>query len=233
MTKSIRSLGHAGFIITTPEGKTVIIDACIDGNPLCPLKLQDIREAHLALVTHYHWDHALSAVAIARQTQAIVVAQTDAVKKFQVEMGLPPEKTVFDGKGMNIGGSFSYAGITVTMTQAAHSSVTGSPCGYLIKLEDGCTIYHAGDTGIFESMRLLGEIYPIDLALLPIGGVFTMDSFQAVKALGLLKPKKAIPMHYKTFAVMEQSADNFLKLARREFPQIEVIVLEAGEEYRW
>jgi L-ascorbate metabolism protein UlaG (beta-lactamase superfamily) len=132
---------------------------------------------------------------------------------------------------MNIGGCATVEGITVTMVQAFHSSATGLPCGYLVKLEDGTTIYHAGDTGIFDSMRLLGELYPIDLALLPIGSVFTMDPYQAAKAVALLKPKKAIPMHYKTFPILEQSADNFVNLVNREAPQVEVVVLDPGQEY--
>ncbi len=82
---------------------------------------------------------------------------------------------------MNIGGSAKVKGVTVTMTQAFHSSETGCPVGYILKMEDGVLIYHAGDTGIFDSMRLLGELYKLDVALIPIGGVFTMDQFKPQK----------------------------------------------------
>ena len=133
--------------------------------------------------------------------------------------------------GMNIGGSVTIEGITITMTQAFHSSGTGAPSGYIIKLEDGTVIYHAGDTGIFDSMRLLGELYRINLALLPVGSVFTMDPQQAARALTLLKPKRVIPMHYKTFPILEQSADRFVELARKEAPEVKVLVLEPGQEY--
>ncbi len=145
-------------------------------------------------------------------------------------MGIPPENVVFGGYGMNIGGSAQIKGITITMTQAFHSSATGCPAGYIIKLENGKTIYHAGDTGIFDSMRLLGDLYKLDVALLPIGSVFTIDPFQASKALTLLKPKKAMPMHYKTFPILEQDASRFVTLAKKEAPNVEVIVMEPGQQ---
>jgi L-ascorbate metabolism protein UlaG (beta-lactamase superfamily) len=232
MAKSIRWIGHAGFIISSPGGKTVVIDPWIVDNPLCPVKLEDIKEAHLVLVTHDHFDHASNAVDIAKKTGATVIAQPETENWFRSQLGLP-ESQVLYGFGMNTGGSATVEGITVTMVQAFHSSGTGSPCGYLVKLEDGAIIYHAGDTGIFDSMKLLGELYPIDLALLPIGSVFTMDSYQAAKAVALLQPKKVIPMHYKTFPILEQSADNFVSLAKKEAPQVEIVVLEPGQEYKW
>jgi L-ascorbate metabolism protein UlaG (beta-lactamase superfamily) len=103
--------------------------------------------------------------------------------------------------------------------------------GYILKLEDGTSIYHAGDTGIFESMRLLGKLYRLDMALLPIGGAFTMDPFQASKALTLLKPKVVIPMHFRTFPVIEQNASRFVKLAKKEAPKVKIVVLEPGQEF--
>ena len=233
MTKSVKWLSHAGFIVSTPGGKTIIIDPWITENPLCPIKLDDITTANIVLVTHDHFDHAGNAVDIVNKTGATLVAQPETVNRFKKDLGLSDERIIFGGFGMNIGGSATIDGITITMTQAFHSSETGSPSGYIIKLEDGTTIYHAGDTGIFESMRLLGELYSIDLALLPIGSAFTMDPYQAAKALTLLKPKRVIPMHYKTFPILEQSADSFVELAKKEAPEVEVVVLQPGEEYSW
>jgi len=230
MAKSVKWLSHAGFIITSPEGKVVIIDPWIEGNPLSPIKLDDIKAADIVLVSHDHFDHVGNAVDIAKKTGAIVVAPPETVARFQTELGLPAENVVYS-MGMNIGGSAEIKGIKVTMTQAFHSTQTASCTGYIIKLEDGTTIYHAGDTGIFESMRLLGELYPLDLALLPIGSIFTMDAYQAAKALTLLRPKRAMPMHYRTFPILEQSADNFVTLAKKEAPGVEIIVLEPGQEY--
>jgi len=229
--KSVRWLGHAGFIVSTPSGKIIIIDPWIVDNPLCPVKLEEVTTANIVLVTHDHFDHVGNAVDIITKTGATLIAQPETVNRFEKDFGLVDDRIIFDGSGMNIGGSATIEGITITMTQAVHSSETGTPSGYIVKLEDGTVIYHAGDTGIFDSMRLLGELYRIDLALLPIGSAFTMDHVQAVKALTLLKPKRVIPMHYQTFPILEQSADRFVKLARKEAPDVEVIVLEPGQEY--
>jgi L-ascorbate metabolism protein UlaG (beta-lactamase superfamily) len=132
---------------------------------------------------------------------------------------------------MNIGGNLVYEGISVTMTQAFHSSATGSPCGYIIRLEDGTTLYHAGDTGLFDTMRTFGELYPIDVAMLPIGSVFTMDPLQAARAVRLLSPKKVIPMHFKTFPILVQDASGFMDLVGKEAPGVEIVSLNPGEEY--
>ncbi len=231
MAKSIKWLSHAGFVITTPGGKKILIDPWLTGNPLCPLKPVDITEVHLILVTHDHFDHVGDVVEIAKRTGATVISQPETAAMFKTKMGLPEAQIVYGGFGMNIGGSVTIDNIVITMVQAFHSSESGSPSGYVIKLEDGTSIYHAGDTGIFESMRLIGELYPLDLALLPIGGVFTMDPYQASKALVLLNPKRVIPMHYKTFPILEQDASNFVNMAKKEAPQVEVILPQPGEEY--
>lgn len=231
MATKITWLSHAGFIINSPEGKTIIIDPWIIDNPLCPVKLDDIKEADVVLVTHDHFDHTGNAADIVKKTGATLVTCPETAAKFQSERGVPADQILFGGYGMNIGGSAEIKGITITMTQAVHSSESGSPTGYIIKLEDGKTIYHAGDTGIFESMRLLGELYKIDLALIPIGSVFVMDPLQAAHSLRLLKPKKAIPMHYKTFPILEQNADRFVQLAKEIAPDVEIIVLEPGQTY--
>jgi L-ascorbate metabolism protein UlaG (beta-lactamase superfamily) len=98
-------------------------------------------------------------------------------------------------------------------------------------LEDGTTLYHAGDTGIFESMKTLGELYPIDVAMLPIGSVFTMDPVQAARATKMISPKKVIPMHFKTFPILVQDSSGFIDLIKKEAPHVEGIPLNPGEEY--
>jgi L-ascorbate metabolism protein UlaG (beta-lactamase superfamily) len=228
---SLKWLGRAGFIITSPGGKTIIIDPWIVDNPLCPIKVDDIKAADIVLVTHDHSDHTGSAVDIAKNTGATVVAMVETTRRFQSELGLPAQNVVYDGRGMNIGASTEIEGVTITMTQAFHSSRTALAAGYIVKLEDGTTIYHAGDTGIFESMRLLAEMYPLDVALLPIGGVYTMDPMQAAWATKLLKPKIVIPMHYKGLPVLEPDASRFVQLVAEEAPEVEVVVLEPGQEY--
>jgi L-ascorbate metabolism protein UlaG (beta-lactamase superfamily) len=230
MSRSIRWLGHANFMLASDRGKVIYIDPFIVDNPLCPITVGDITNADIVLVTHDHFDHVGNAVDIVKKNGATLVAQPETSGRFIAELGLNEENVVNFGQGMNIGATTVIDGITITMTQAFHSSQTASNAGFIIKLEDGYTIYHAGDTGIFATMKIFGELYPIDLALLPIGSVWTMDSVQAAKALTLLSPKKAIPMHYQTFPVLEQSADRFAELAEKEAPAVEIIILEPGQE---
>ena len=225
---TIKWLSHACFSITTPKGKVILIDPWISDNPLCPVKMDDLTRVDIILVTHDHFDHCANAADISKKTGALVIGQPETVGRLKTGLSLPEGNVVFGGIGMNTGGSTSVDGITITMTQAFHSSETGSPCGYIINLKDGPTIYHAGDTGIFGSMKTLAELYPIDIALLPIGGCFTMDPAQAVAAVKLLNPKQVIPMHYKTFPILEQNADGFVELAKKEVPNTKVTVLEPG-----
>ena len=121
----------------------------------------------------------------------------------------------------------------ITITQEFHSSATGIPVGYIIRLEDGIAVYHAGDTGIFDSMRLLGKLYPLDLAILSVGGVFTMGLYQAVETITLLKPKRVVPMHYNTFPILEQTPDKSVAQARYKVPEAKIIVLKSGQEYQF
>jgi L-ascorbate metabolism protein UlaG (beta-lactamase superfamily) len=231
MPNSIKWLSHSFFRVETSKGKVIFIDPWITNNPLCPVKLEDINKADLVLVTHDHFDHSANVADIANKTGATVVGCPETVGKLKTGQGLPEGQVVFWGIGMNIGGTAKVGDISITMTQALHSSETGVPTGYIVKLEDGTTIYHAGDTGIFSSMKLLGELYNIDIALLPIGSCFTMDPVQAAHAVKLIKPKKVIPMHYRTFPILEQDASRFVSLAKEKTPEVEIIVLAPGEAY--
>jgi len=233
MANTIRWLGHSCFQVRTTNGKVIIIDPWIAGNPLCPVRLEDISQADLIMVTHDHFDHASNAVAIARKTGATVIGCPETVGKLKIGQAFPEGQVILGGLGMNIGGTVRIHNLAITMTQALHSSESGVPAGYIMKLEDGTTIYHAGDTGIFSSMQLLGDLYDIDVALLPIGSCFTMDPQQAAQAVKLLHPRKVIPMHYRTFPILVQDAASFVDLVREKAPEVEVIVLEPGQEYEY
>jgi L-ascorbate metabolism protein UlaG (beta-lactamase superfamily) len=224
--------GHSNFEITSANGKKILIDPWFEGNPVCPTPLSDVNEVDYILVTHDHFDHLGNAVDIAQKTKAVIVGMVELVAKLQAEMGVPQEQIVNGGFGMNIGGNVTLDGIKVTMTQAFHSSATGSPCGMIVQFENRKTLYHAGDTGIFSSMALLGEMYRLDLALLPVGSCFTMDPFQAAHALKLLKPKAVIPMHYQSFPILEPDAAGFEKLAKQKAPKVKVVTLKPGEQYK-
>ena len=227
----VKWLGHASFLITSAEGKSILIDPWIEGNPACEASVADFGGVDYILVTHDHFDHLGQTVDIAKDSGATVVGMVETMGKLQNEMGVPPDQVVNGGFGMNIGGTSVLDGIKVTMTQAFHSSETGAACGFVITLENGKTIYHAGDTGIFGTMATIGELYLLDLALLPVGSIFTMDPYQAAHALTLLKPKAVIPMHYQTFPILEPSADNFAELAKQKAPDVEVVALNPGEEH--
>jgi L-ascorbate metabolism protein UlaG (beta-lactamase superfamily) len=227
---TIKWLGHAGFQIASEKGTVIVIDPWLTDNPLASCKAEDIAKADFVLVTHDHFDHVADAARIVKATGATLVGMPETVGRLKSEEGVPDSQIVF-GTGMNIGGTLSSHGIQITMIQAFHSSQTGNPAGYIVKLEDGYTIYHAGDTGIFSSMKLLGDLFVIDLALLPIGGVFTMDPVQASLAAKLLKAKAVIPMHYKTFPILEQDASSFAEIMKKEASDIKVVILDPGQEH--
>jgi len=226
----IKWLSHAGFQITSDSGKVIYIDPWLD-NPVSTTKLDEVKEATLVLVTHDHFDHLGQAPDIVQKTGGLLVANVETGRRIQNELKIPAEKVCYSGYGMNIGGNLVYEGISVTMTQAFHSTASGAPCGYIIKLEDGTTLYHAGDTGIFDSMKTLGQLYKIDVAMLPIGSVFTMDPSQAAWAAKMVSPKKVIPMHYKTFPILVQDPKEFVRLAKKIAPKVGVVTLNPGEEY--
>ncbi|MBU1205309.1 MAG: metal-dependent hydrolase [Proteobacteria bacterium] len=229
---TIKWLSHSGFQISSNNGKIIYLDPWFE-NPLSTFGIQDVKEATLVLITHDHFDHVGQAADVVKKTSALLVANVETARRLQSESHIPAEKVCYFGYGMNIGGNLLYEGVSVTMTQAFHSTATGAPCGYIIKLEDGTTIYHAGDTGLFDSMKIFGELYKIDVALLPIGSVFTMDPLQAAWAAKMISPKKVIPMHYKTFPILVQDPKEFVDLSKREAPDVEVIVLNPGQEYTY
>jgi L-ascorbate metabolism protein UlaG (beta-lactamase superfamily) len=226
MSHSVKWLGHAACQITTEKGKVILVDPWITGNPSCPIKKDDIKKADIILVTHAHFDHIGTDIPeIVNATGATFLGQPEMISKL-VESGLKQESAI----GMNIGGQVEVKSIKVRMTQAVHSSEAGEPAGFIITLEDGKTVYHAGDTGIFAGMELIGKLYDIDIALLPIGSVFVMDPSQAAHSLTLLKPKKVIPIHYQTFPILVQDADDFVKLAKEKAPETKVEAIKPGQE---
>jgi len=158
MSHSIKWLGHAACQITSEAGKVVLIDPWITGNPACPIKMQDINQADIILVTHDHFDHVGQDIPdLVKSTGAMVITHPELAAELK-QAGVSQDN-IINGIGMNMGGQVECAGIKVTMTQAFHSSGKGDAAGYIIILEDGKTVYHSGDTAIFSSMGLLGSIY--------------------------------------------------------------------------
>ncbi len=197
-------LGHAAFRLET-GGKTIYIDPWVMGNPACPDRDKKVAKADVLLCTHGHFDHIGDAVAIAKQHNPTVVGIFELCAWMQ-------KKGAQKTSPMNKGGSQSVANIRVTMVHADHScgiqdddgSIVygGEPCGYVIELDSGLTLYHAGDTAVFGDMRIIQELYQPDIVMLPIGDLFTMSPRQAAYACRLLQAKHVIPMHFGTFPAL-------------------------------
>ena len=217
----VRFLGHAAFEIA--GSKRILIDPFLTGNPKAAAKPEEL-EADLILITHAHGDHIGDAVAIAQRTGAKIVAMYD-IANYLVE-----NSRGITTIGMNYGPT-EVDGVKIVQVPAWHSSSDGkynigNACGYIVEL-DGVKVYHAGDTFVFKDMELFAELYgPIDLALLPIGGHFTMGPREAAKAVELLKPKKVVPMHYNTWPPISADPEEFKRLVG---DRAEVIILEPGE----
>jgi len=226
MNKTITWHGHANFQIATPECN-ILIDPFFSGNPKAVTAWEAIDAPDAVLVTHMHGDHAGDAASICKKFGSLLGAVVGTAEKF-LPLGVP-EKQILNGIGFNIGGTVSVKGVSITMTQAFHTSEAGAPTGYILTFADGYTIYHAGDTGIFASMGLFGELYSIDLALLPVGGVFTMDARQGAMAAKLLKARSVIPMHWGTFPVLSQSTDDFKKELAAKAPGCRCLDVSPGQ----
>lgn len=196
--------GHSAFKLGAPQAQ-VLIDPFF--TPASGMDADSVGPLDLVLVTHDHADHVGQAVDVCRKTGAMLGAIVGTAGKL-VQAGVP-ETQILNGIGFNMGGTLVHKGVSVTMTQAFHSSDSGAPAGYIVKMPDGLTVYHAGDTCIFSGMELWGELYAIDVALLPMGGVFTMDARQAALACKLLACKAVVPMHWGTFPVLAQNTEAF------------------------
>jgi L-ascorbate metabolism protein UlaG (beta-lactamase superfamily) len=243
-------LGHATFRITSVAGKVIVIDPFLKKNPRTPLKYKDLAalgKVDLILVTHGHPDHAGDLVELARMTGATVVANYELANNLVALGVVDASKTI----GFNKGGTVTPLGpgIKIHMVHAEHSSSIdiltlkpdstgvryfdgGAAVGYVIEFENGFRIYDTGDTDVFGDMALIGRMYKPDLALVCIGGHFTMDPEGAAYALReLIRPKQVIPTHYGTFPVINRTPAE-LKAALGKAP-IKVLEAKPGEPLRF
>jgi L-ascorbate metabolism protein UlaG (beta-lactamase superfamily) len=243
-------LGHSAFRLTSTTGKVIVIDPFLVKNPRTPPKYKDLKalgKVDLILVSHGHQDHLADVPELAKLTGAMVVANYELAMNLIALGALEAAKTI----NMNKGGTVTPlgAGIKVHMLSAQHSSSAdlfafkpdapgarwftgGEAVSYVVEFENGFKIYHSGDTDVFGDMALINRFFKPDLALVCIGGHYTMDPERAAYALReLIKPKQVIPMHYGTYPAINRTPAE-LKTALGDAP-IKVLDVKPGEALKF
>lgn len=226
--------GHACIELVTTRGTVVLFDPWF-GNPRSPRDPQDVRRCDLLLVTHGHGDHLGDALDLARR----LGPSWPAIHELSVWAG-PQAGHGTTVIGMNKGGTVVAHDLRVTMVRAEHSAggptvdgattYLGEPVGFVVELEDGLRLYHAGDSDVFGDMALIRELHRPDLAFLPIGGHYTMGPQAAAKAVELLGVSRVVPIHYGTFDALAGTPDQLRSaLKARGLLDVQVISPEPGE----
>lgn len=237
-------LGHGSFKFISPQGKVILLDPWISTNPKLPSEYRSFNgfdKVDLILFTHGHVDHfMLSDVKkLISKYSPDIIAPWEL--SFFIKQEIPMAKCM-TYKLSNVGGTHNYHGIKISMVTAEHSSgaqltdftgmnkFMGRAVGYVMEFENGYKIYHSGDTGLTADMKfVVGDFYQPDLAILPIGGVFTMGPEEAAHACGMIRPTVVIPEHYASFPVLERDAKGFISQMEKSHPLIKILPIQSGE----
>jgi len=239
----IEWLGHGSFLFISCKGKKILLDPWISTNPKCPgryRRKKGFGAIDLILWTHGHVDHFMlpDAKELVADYQPKIVAPWELSFFIKAEI---PGANCQTFTLANKGATADLDGIKVTMVEAFHSAgaqltgfegtnrFVGEAVGYIMEFENGLKIYHSGDTSLMGDMKtIIGDFYKPDIAILPIGGVFTMGPDEAAFACKLINPKVAIPEHYGTFPVLVQETDGFKQEVRKQAPQVKVLDVKPG-----
>ncbi len=222
-------LGHSVVLVKTAAGTNILIDPFIEQNPKYPKGYKLPEKLDLILATHGHFDHISDVVPVAKQTGAPVVAMYELAAYFDSK-GV--EKTI----GLGYGGSHKHQDVTITMTEARHSSgiqdgkgflYGGEPAGYVLTIENGPVLYHAGDTSVFGDMQLIRDLYAPKFGMLPIGGNFTMDPRGAALATKFLGLDVVLPLHWGTMPQLSGTPEELE--THIGHTGVQVLRLEPGE----
>ena len=212
----LKWLGHSAFELTSNKGLNILVDPFIQANPSCPLKVRDLHP-DVICITHGHADHFGDVLEIARNNPNLVV-----VTNYEISIYL--QRKGVHSIGINYGANVKIGDVEIRMLKAEHSSTfdfeidtkyAGNPCSFLFTFDNGLKGFHAGDTGLFSDMKfVIGEVYKPDIAILPIGNIFTMDPQEAAIAADWINPEFVIPMHYNSFPSIKQNPEEFKKLVK-------------------
>jgi len=223
-------VGHGTWKVRSAKWKEILIDPWVMNNPAAPEALKKVERCDVMLVSHGHGDHIGDAVEIAKATKPKIVTIVE-LGAWLTSKGIPQDSIIAANKG----GTIEVDGIKVTLVHAEHSCgiqdggqmiYGGEPVGFVVEFENGYTAYFACDTDVFGDMALIGELHKLDVAVLPIGGFYTMDPQRAAKAVSLLGVKTVLPMHFATFPILAGRPDQLQELVGNS---VKVLDIKPGD----
>jgi L-ascorbate metabolism protein UlaG (beta-lactamase superfamily) len=228
----ITYFGHSTFSLTTASRQVALIDPWVMTNPWCPEQLKKMERLDSIFLSHAHSDHLGDLLELAKQHKPKIAAM------FETCLWIESKGFADETCPMGKGGSQKIGEFEITMTHAFHSNSIddqgariygGEPAGFIIRMPGGFTVYHAGDTALFGDMKLIGELYKPNVAMLPIGDRFTMGPKEAAYAIRLLGVKHVIPMHYNTFAFLTGTVET-LREETKKIKGLKIYALKPGEK---